>query len=96
MTDPFTPDIVAAVLRHMNEDHAEHSLEIVRVLGARPDATSVRLTTVTPTGATFEATVPDADPVEVVIPWSTEITERPQFRTEFAHMYQRASAQPPH
>lgn len=55
MSDPFTPDIVEAVMRHMNTDHAEHSLEIVRVLGGRPDATAVQLTSIDPAGATFTA-----------------------------------------
>jgi hypothetical protein len=42
-TDPFSPAVVAQVTRHMNEDHAEDSLLIVRALGGHPDARAVRM-----------------------------------------------------
>jgi len=92
MTDPFAPDVVAAVLRHMNEDHAEDSLQIVRTLGGQPAATSVRLADISPIGATFVGTTAAGAPYEVLMAWSAEVTERPQFRHEFARMYHEAAA----
>ncbi len=91
MTHPFTPDIVEAVLKHMNTDHGGHSLEIVQTLGHQPDATAVELTALDPTAAVFTATVA-GHPVEVRIHWSEPITDRPQFRTEFARMAHEAEA----
>uniref|UniRef100_UPI002594DDC9 DUF2470 domain-containing protein n=1 Tax=uncultured Gordonia sp. TaxID=198437 RepID=UPI002594DDC9 len=40
----FSPDVVAAVLAHMNDDHADDSLLICRALGGRPDAVAARMT----------------------------------------------------
>ena len=39
---PFTPEISAAVADHMNTDHPEDNLLIVRSLGGVPDATDAR------------------------------------------------------
>ena len=90
MSDPFEPEIVLAVLRHMNEDHAHDSLLIVRTLGAQPTATSVVLTSIDPDGATYKAMLPTGDSIDVILGWSSTITERPQFRGEFARWYQEA------
>ncbi|NEA30881.1 DUF2470 domain-containing protein [Streptomyces sp. SID13031] len=90
MTDPFDPEIVLAVLRHMNEDHAHDSLLIVRTLGGQPTATSVVLTSIGPDGATFKAMLPTGDSIDVILAWSSTIRERPQFRGEFARWYQEA------
>jgi hypothetical protein len=89
-TDPFDPEIVLAVLRHMNEDHAHDSLLIVRTLGAQPSATSVVLTSIDPDGATFKAMLPTGDSIDVILGWSHPVHDRPQFRGEFARWYQEA------
>ncbi|WP_417854184.1 DUF2470 domain-containing protein, partial [Actinoalloteichus caeruleus] len=47
---PFTADVVAAVVRHRNEDHAEDSLVIRRALGGAPDATRAVLVALDDTG----------------------------------------------
>ncbi|WP_327635442.1 DUF2470 domain-containing protein [Kribbella sp. NBC_00482] len=91
MSDPFAPDVVAAVLKHMNTDHADHSLGIVHTLGGRPDATAVELTGLEPDGAVFTTEVADGNRVQVRVPWSEPITERPQFRAEFARMHREAA-----
>ncbi|GAB3832968.1 DUF2470 domain-containing protein [Kribbella italica] len=91
MTEPFTPEIVSAVLRHMNEDHADDSLQIVRALGGHPDAVSVQLATIDPAGAVFAVTVETGGVVRVQLPWSEQIVERPQFRHEFARMQREAA-----
>ncbi|GAA0607116.1 DUF2470 domain-containing protein [Kribbella sandramycini] len=92
MTHPFTPEIIAAVLKHMNAEHSAHSLEIVQVLGNRPDATAAELTALDQTAAIFTAQLTTGTPVQIRIPWSEPITDRPQFRTEFARMHHEAEA----
>ena len=88
---PFTPDIITAVLNHMNADHTTHSLAIVQTLGNHPNATTAELTALNPAAAVFTATV-EGHPVEVHIPWSEPITDRPHFRTEFARMAHQAES----
>lgn len=81
-----------AILRHMNEDHPDDCVVIVRGLGGRRDVTSAVMTRVSDTAATFTATVPDGPTVAVVLPWSAPITARPQVRAEVVDMYERACA----
>lgn len=90
MSDPFDPEIVLAVLRHMNEDHAHDSLLIVRTLGGQPSATAVVLTSIDPDGAAFKAVLPTGDSIDVLLGWADPIRDRPQFRGEFARWYQEA------
>ena len=87
----FTPDVVAAVCRHMNEDHPEDSLLICRTLGGKPDATAARMVGLDESGADFEVTV-DGRRERVRLPWSTTVTERPQIRREVVRMYDEACA----
>ena len=44
MSTPFPQEVVEAITRHMNADHAEDSLLIVRSLGDLPEATEARMT----------------------------------------------------
>lgn len=88
----FGPDVVAAVCRHMNDDHPADSLLICRTLGGQPDATAARMTGLDAHGADFEVTlVGGVSPVR--LSWSTELTERPQIRAEVVRMYEEACAQ---
>jgi len=87
----FAPEVVEAVCRHMNEDHVEDSLLIVRSLGGRPDATVAAMTGMDDTAAIFTATV-DGVEQELRVPWSEQITERPQIRAEVVRMYHEACA----
>lgn len=89
--DPFDPQVSAAVAAHMNGDHAEDNLLIVRSLGGRPAATAAVMTGVRPDGAVFEATV-DGAPVEAVVPWAQAITDRGAIRVEVVRMYHEACA----
>lgn len=86
---PFTPDVVAAILRHMNDDHAADSLLIVRANG-RPDAATVRMTGLDATGGDFTATLPDGGEAAVRIPWSHTLTERAQVRAEVVRLFAEA------
>ena len=87
----FTPDVVAAVCRHMNDDHPADSLLICRTLGGHPEATAARMTGLDTSGADFEVTL--AGGVERVrLAWNSELTQRPQIRAEVVRMYEEACA----
>jgi hypothetical protein len=87
----FPPDVVAAVLRHMNTDHAQDCVLICQAMGGQPDTTHAVMSHVDGDAAYFDATVGDGV-VPVRIPFRTSITERPQIRTEVAWMYHEARA----
>lgn len=89
--DPFAPATVAAIIRHMDADHAEDSLTICRHLGGLPDASSARVVALDPAGATFEATVAGRTE-QVHIPWAGAVRERRQVRKEIVAMLDRARA----
>ena len=86
-----TPDVVAAVRAHMNEDHADDSVLICRSLGGQPTTVAATMTGLDADGADFRAETA-AGPVEVRIPWSGRLTERAQVRAEVARMYHEACA----
>jgi len=86
---PFSPEAVAAVTRHMNDDHAADNLVICRVLGHQPDATRATMTGMDRTGIVFEVVV-DGRAREVHIPWATVPATRADVRTEVVRLYQRA------
>lgn len=81
----FPPDVVAAVCRHMDEDHAEEALRIVRVLGGRPGATAVRTTGVDGAGLRF-----DVDGEPLVVPFAREITTRAEIREQVVALHRAA------
>jgi hypothetical protein len=87
----FGPAVVDAVCRHMNDDHVEDSLLIVRSLGGRADASQAAMSGLDAEAAIFTATV---DGVEhtVRVPWSTTLSERAQIRLEVVRMYHEACA----
>ena len=92
MTTTFPPDAVAAICRHMDEDHPEDALLIVRALGGVPDATAVRTVGVDGAGLRMAATRPDGAEVEVDVAFAAPVTERPQVRTAVVELYERACA----
>lgn len=87
----FGPDVVAAVCRHMNDDHPDDSLLICRTLGNRPAAEAARMVALDADGADFEVTV-GGGTERLRLPWSTTLTERPQIRAEVVRMYEQACA----
>jgi putative heme iron utilization protein len=40
---PFGAEAVAQIARHMNDDHADDNVLIVRALGGQPEATAARM-----------------------------------------------------
>jgi putative heme iron utilization protein len=95
MTDPgspFPPEVVAAVSRHMNDDHAADSLLICQALGGLPTATRARATGLDADGMDFAVTVDDIE-IPARIPFGHRLTERAEIRREVVRMYRAACAQ---
>lgn len=86
MSTPFTADAVEAIKRHMNDDHADDSLVIVRALGGRPGATSAVTSDVD--AEAIEFTVDGGERVRV--PWGETLTERAQVRKAVVRLYREA------
>ncbi|MDG4764034.1 DUF2470 domain-containing protein [Solwaraspora sp. WMMD406] len=91
MTDPFSPDVVAQIARHMNDDHSADSLLICRSLGGVPRATAARMVGLDADGIDFAAGL-DGVEVPVRVPFAHRLTERSQVRHEVVRMYQEACA----
>jgi len=87
----FSADVIAAVTAHMNTDHPEDNLLIVRSLGGLPDATSATMAGYDEVGAQFDAEV-GGSVTRAVVPWAVPITERATIRQEVVRMYHDACA----
>jgi hypothetical protein len=87
---PFAPDVVAAICRHMNDDHAADCLLICRTLGGRPGTTHAEAVDVDSHGMRFRVT--DGEVAELTVPFAAPVTERPQVRVAVVELYERACA----
>jgi hypothetical protein len=85
----FEQSIVSAVLAHMNDDHPDDSLLIVRAFG-RADATAAVMTGLDHLGGTWSYTA-GGETGELTVPWSVEISERSEIRREIVGLYDSAS-----
>ncbi|WP_157254751.1 DUF2470 domain-containing protein [Nonomuraea typhae] len=86
MSTPFSADAVEAIKRHMNDDHADDSLIIVRGMGGRPEATQAVTSDVTAEAIVF--TIDGGE--EVSVPWGETLTERPQVRKAVVTLYRQS------
>lgn len=93
-TEPFAfdPAIVAGVLHHMNDDHADDSLLFARAFGD-PAATTARMVGVDGSGGDWVYAVDGDDERPLRLAWRAPITERPQIRQEIVALYDRACAE---
>lgn len=89
----FTDDVVDAVVAHMNGDHADDQLAIVRA-HARPEAASATLVTIGADGLAFDVRVgtgaADAPPERVIVPWPMPIAQRADIRRAVVMLMPRA------
>ncbi len=81
----FPADIVTAVLAHMNGDHTDDNLAIVRAF-ADPLATSATMTGLDETAGYWAW----GDGRELRLPWSTTISERAEIRREIVLLHTEA------
>ena len=90
MQQPFDDSALAAVLGHMNADHADDNLLIVRAFG-QPGAVSATMTGFDGDGGDWHAALPGGDTAEVRVPWpGGPISERPQVRRAVVALYDEA------
>ncbi|WP_110207596.1 DUF2470 domain-containing protein [Nocardioides daejeonensis] len=87
----FPADVVQAVLAHMNDDHTDDNLLIVRAFGA-PEATAATMTGLDGEAGVFAVSEPSGVR-ELRVPWpGGRITERPEIRREVVVLYEQACA----
>ncbi|MFC6695605.1 DUF2470 domain-containing protein [Nocardioides daphniae] len=85
----FDDAVVTGVLGHMNGDHLDDSLDIVRAAG-HPTATSATMTDLDTEVGVWSAVV-DGQEVEVRVPWpGGPLTERPQLRVAVVKIHEEA------
>ena len=92
-TEPFAfdPAIVAGVLHHMSDDHADDNLLFARAFGD-PAASSARMVGVDGAGGDWLFAVDDGPEQPLRLSWREPISERPQIRQEIVALYDRACA----
>ena len=92
MSESFPADVVAAVCRHMDDDHSADAMLICRRLGGQPRATTVRTVGVDTAAMHFSATV-DGATTAVRVPFAEPVRERPEIRTAVVELARRAKEQ---
>ncbi|MDT0202351.1 DUF2470 domain-containing protein [Nocardioides sp. AE5] len=91
MSHTFEPQVIDAVLAHMNGDHTEDNLVIARANG-HPDATSATMTGLDGDAGVWSVTDP-AGEHELRITWpGGPISERPEIRREVVVVFEAAAA----
>lgn len=91
MTHRFDDAALAGVLGHMNGDHPDDNLLIVRAFGTRADAVAATMTGFDGAGGTWSAVLPDGGSTEVRVPWpGGPISERREVRREIVALYDGA------
>ena len=90
MPTHFDDSVAAALLRHMNDDHRDDNLLIVRAFG-HSDATEATMLGFDGDAGAWEATGASGAVTEVRVPWpGGPITERPEVRREVVALYDAA------
>lgn len=74
----------------MNDDHSDDSILIVRAFAGREPETA-QMVDLDHSGGVWRYTV-DGEEAELRVPWSQEISERPQIRREIVGLYDAACA----
>ncbi|WP_364511666.1 DUF2470 domain-containing protein [Nocardioides sp. LML1-1-1.1] len=88
----FDPEVVDAVLAHMNGDHLDDNLLIVRAAGV-PEATAASMSDVDGEAGTWTVIGPEGPLGERRIRWpGGPITERGEIRREVVALYDAARA----
>lgn len=86
----FPSDVVDAVCAHMNHDHPEDCLLIVRGLGGHPDAAAAVMVDLDTLGAGFRVQLADGRSAQVRVPFAEPVADRAQVRVGVVQMYHDA------
>jgi hypothetical protein len=87
----FSPDVVEAVLHHMNDDHVEDNVLIVRAF-AGCDVRDAAMTALDENGGTWRYAF-DGEEHELHLPWpGAPLRERPEIRRDIVALYDAACA----
>lgn len=84
----FSPDVVSAVLRHMNDDHRDDNLLIVRAFADRA-ADAATMVDLDEHEGRWSYSV-EGEERRAAVPWSSTISERAEIRREIVALYDRA------
>ncbi|MEZ5184442.1 MAG: DUF2470 domain-containing protein [Candidatus Nanopelagicales bacterium] len=84
----LTAEVIEAVSRHMNDDHADDTLTLART--QYPDAESARVTGLDHSALLVRAVLPDGSDLPVALPWPKPLTGRADIRTHIVHMHETA------
>ncbi len=84
----FSAEVVQAVLLHMNDDHLDDNAVIVRAFAGVEPVIAV-MTDLDEHEGVWGYTLGE-DEHELRIPWSKELTERPEIRREVVSVYRAA------
>lgn len=87
MADFLTDDVVAAVCSHMNDDHADDNVVIVRGVGGCPTARAATMVGMDLDGIDFDV-VTDEGPATVRVPFAGSVEDRAQIRTEVVRLFE--------
>lgn len=85
--EDFPQDVVDRVLAHMNGDHAEEALVIVRAHGAS-DASGAALAGFDSHNTVWQVMGPEGPVGQVHVPWPSGAVEESQIRGEIVSLYQ--------
>jgi glyoxylase-like metal-dependent hydrolase (beta-lactamase superfamily II) len=91
-SEPFDDDARAAILHHMNGDHAGDNLVIVRANGAAT-AVAATMTEIDAIAGVWIAQLDDGDVERVIVPWTTPLTDRRSARVQIVEVHTAAQAQ---
>ncbi|QSB04745.1 DUF2470 domain-containing protein [Natronoglycomyces albus] len=89
--NPFPPDVIDAVRRHMNDDHAADTLVMCRGVGGHPDATAAEMTGMDGEAGIYRLTLPEGEKT-IRIPWERPLTQRAEVRPEVVRIYTESCA----
>ena len=88
MTDPFTPDVVAQIAHHMNGDHADDNLLIVRAFSPESEVIAATMIGFDGDGGEWRAQPLTGEEFVVRVPWpGGHIVERAEVRREIVALY---------
>jgi hypothetical protein len=91
VTDPLDDDARRAILRHMNGDHGTDNLVIVRANGAAT-AVAATMTEIDAIAGVWIAQLDDGAEEQVIVPWSTPLTDRRSARVQIVELHSAAQA----